>query len=932
MKTPRSIYAGTFLIAGSIILFEIALTRVFAIMMWHHFTYMVVSIALLGFGAAGSILTATREADKKGDPTGSIAMLASVFGLAVMLSLGFATKVNIDTLRITEDKSNLIALLLFYLIIGAPMLIGGLVIGKLLTRMAADVNRIYFADLVGSAVGGAASVYLLQRFGAAPTVIAAGFAGCLSGLFFSCAAQWRHRLATSFLSAVGAVALIGILGGSPVLHIPEMKWRIPDAPGKELYDLANGRVETRIPSATAEVEVTPPFDAHPMIGGNFSPLNRQKVEARFVAQDGTAPTMLYGDASNIAKFPFLPDTQAGSAYVCFKARGAESPDVLVIGVGGGVDVMVALANDARHVTAVEINQAMIRMVTEFYADFSGGLFIPGAHPLSDRIQLENAEGRAWIRHGDAKYDIIQMSGVDSFTALSTGAYTLSETYLYTVEAVKDFYAHLNDGGYVNYSRFILDRPKKPRETLRLANIAREALAELGVEDAASSIAVFQGIDWASTIIKKGPFTRDEIQALKHFAERLAFRGLVFDPLKKPGEDFDPPSDQLSGVRTYFSKALEKTVPTEAIEEAGGMEPLLDLLGRAYNLQFQGRTAESSALVNTLHGNDAHKRRLMGLISGAVSWVRGNNEHFLQTRRDFEALLRSDDAGRAKFIDDYEYNLTPCTDDRPFFFNYYKWRTLLEGGSDQGESTALQNRYHPDFPVGHTILLISLAQILLMAGILIFWPIRHLAHEGIRTKGSLRYFSFFAALGLGFMFLEIALMQMLVVFLGHPTYSLSVVLSSLLAFAGLGSFLAGKIRHMGRSQLSLLLLGIVATIGLTVAAIHGVLPHLLAWPFPARVAVVVALLCPLGLALGTAFPSGIRILNRNCPQLIPWGWAINGFLSVMASILCIVLSQEMGFTRVIWIAAGLYVVGFALMKPEAKGDGGAKGAPADTAAQ
>ena len=109
--------------------------------------------------------------------------------------------------------------------------------------------------------------------------------------------------------------------------------------------------------------------------------------------------------------------------------------------------------------------------------------------------------------------MIQLSGVDSFTALSTGAYTLSESYLYTTEAVRDFYARLAEGGYLHYSRFIMQAPKQPRETLRLANIARAALEELGIADPAAQIAVFQGFDWASTLIKKGRFGAEVLPRL-----------------------------------------------------------------------------------------------------------------------------------------------------------------------------------------------------------------------------------------------------------------------------------------------------------------------------------------------------------------------------------------------------------------------------------
>ena len=121
-------------------------------------------------------------------------------------------------------------------------------------------------------------------------------------------------------------------------------------------------------------------------------------------------------------------------------------------------------------------------------------------------------------------------------------------------------------------------------------------------------------------------------------------------------------------------------------------------------------------------------------------------------------------------------------------------------------------YHTDFPIGHFVLLISMVQILALAAALIFLPLRKLRHEGVQTEGKLRIFLYFAALGLGFMLFEIALMQKLVIFLGHPTYALSVVLTSLLASAGIGSLLSGRIKEVRKRHLLLILLGVLAAWG------------------------------------------------------------------------------------------------------------------------
>ncbi|HIE69941.1 MAG TPA: hypothetical protein EYP98_07070, partial [Planctomycetes bacterium] len=200
------------------------------------------------------------------------------------------------------------------------------------------------------------------------------------------------------------------------------------------------------------------------------------------------------------------------------------------------------------------------------------------------------------------------------------------------------------------------------------------------------------------------------------------------------------------------------------------------------------------------------------------------------------------------------------------------------------------------------------QILLLAAAMIFLPLRKLAGEGLRTPGSIRIFGYFAALGLGFMLFEIALMQKLVIFLGHPTYALSVVLTSLLASAGLGSLLSGRIKLVRRKHLMFMLAGILGTVAANVFIVNQLLPQLLGLDLWLRMLVVVVMLVPTGLVLGMPFPSGVRLVEEQCPHLVPWGWAINAFFSVFGSIFCIVLSMAIGFSNVFYVAAGVYALG------------------------
>ena len=920
--SPKSTLAGIFCLGLSIILFEIALTRVFAIMMWHHFTYMVISIGLLGFGASGSLLTATRIGSGKQSPARGLVWCSLLYGVSVMLAFCFATLVRIDSLAIWQQKENFLALFLIYLIIGVPFLLGGLGIGLALTRLVEHVNKLYFSDLVGSSVGAGLSVLLMKSFGSSAAVMMAGAFGLLAAFCFSLGAPRRYLALSVPGLVLGLVVTLAFTGGAPALGIAAADWRVPYAPGKEalvaesfLREVSNAGLLggqspelTKIYSATAEVEVGANIEGSPMIGGDQGLVDQRLAESRAVGQDGTAPTMLFKQASDLSRFPFLDDTQAATAYVVHKASGRTDQNVMVIGVGGGVDVMTALANGARKVTAVELNTAMIEMVKVRYDDYLGGLFRPGAHALSDRISLVNSEGRAWLRSHDDTYDVIQMSGVDSYTALSTGAYTLSESYLYTTEAVQDFYHHLNENGIVTYSRFIEAAPTKPRETLRLANIACTALRELSVADPAAHIAVFQGRVWASTMVKKEPFTSAEIDALREFACREGFTGLVFDPTRAGAAE--PEATHFASLRDRFVAAM--AAGGFATDPVVHSEQVFALMQAAVRVA-KGEVVTAAVLPTPLQAAGLAPRALEVLTSLREDIVR-QAQYALQAIADFRTVLRGSDDERARFIADYDYDISPATDDRPFFFNYYRWSSLWGGQRRVNDPSLFA--YHTDFPVGHMVLAASLLQIMLLAALLILLPLRKLASDGLETPGAWRYFGYFAALGLGFMLIEIALMQKLVIFLGHPTYALSVVLVSLLASAGTGSLLAGRIEFVERRHLRWILLAIAVVVVFDLVAIDVLLPLLLGEPLGLRVLVVVLLLVPTGLVLGMPFPSGMRIVEAQCPHLLPWGWAVNAFFSVFGSIFCIVLSMSIGFTNVLLVAIVVYGIGLLGMKTPA----------------
>ena len=244
----------------------------------------------------------------------------------------------------------------------------------------------------------------------------------------------------------------------------------------------------------------------------------------------------------------------------------------------------------------------------------------------------------------------------------------------------------------------------------------------------------------------------------------------------------------------------------------------------------------------------------------------------------------------------------------------KGAQLFDALSDPQAASEGIGSYYPDVPVGHVVLFASLVQITLLAVLLIFLPLRRLRSGGTRTKGAWRYFMYFASLGMGFMFVEIVLMQKMVIFLGHPIYAVSVVLSALLCSAGIGSLLAGRMKNISRRNLTALATVIVALVVVVCVVMNYIMPALLGQPLGVRIAAVALLIAPIGLALGMPFPTGMRFVAATSPELLPWCWAINGFLSVFSSVFCIVASMVVGFSVVLLAAAVVYAIGFAALLP------------------
>jgi len=422
-------------------------------------------------------------------------------------------------------------------------------------------------------------------------------------------------------------------------------------------------------------------------------------------------------------------------------------------------------------------------------------------------------GRTYLHRTPQRFDLVHLALADDFKAVTSGSYSLSESYLYTVEAVEDALDRLTPDGALVVTRW-LQLP--PSESLRAVAIVQAALRKRGVADPQGHIIAIRGLRTMTLLARNRPHTAGEIASAREFC-RL----------------------------------------------------------RRFDLVWHAGMAESEANRYHILQEPDYYRRVKELLAGT----------------DPEA-----------FYDRYPYEVRPPTDDRPFFFHFFKW------GQAPAILAAFGRTWQPFGGSGYLVLFVLLGLAILASLALILFPLSALGPSapvgGLRGR-SLAYFGL---LGVGFLFVEIPLMQRFILFTGHPVYSFSVVLFALLVFSGLGSLLSPRLPWRW-VMVALAGLGLLYLWGLPI-----LFDTFLGWPLPARLALSVAALAPLGFLMGVPFPWGIRALGGRAAGLVPWAWGINGCASVVGSILAAMLSISFGFSWVMAAGVAAYLAALAAFWP------------------
>ncbi|MCA8972506.1 MAG: hypothetical protein KDC95_22145, partial [Planctomycetes bacterium] len=527
-EADRRVHFCIFLISLASLALEVLQMRIFAFSLWHHLAFLVVSIAILGFGAAGAFLSVAGFLRRR-TLGRSLAVTGLLFMASAFVGPWMLAGKPIDVFG-SVGWDEIMRVALYYLVFALPYFFAGYGISIALSQCPRQSSTLYFANMVGSGIGCFALYAFIEPLGAAGSLVVIASLGAVVAVLAP----------TGFLlKGAGVLAFLGCLSVLPPINphvrplVDPLIAKLPRLDDKDPKEhphrlLPADEIFAFRPASSKFINT---YTSHgkKILATRWSPLGRiDIVEDHLVGAkvvDGGTERVeegacLFQDGDAPGQMPHRnwkpPAAQIhGISYVIKK-----EPKVLIIGIGGGLDLSVAVDRGAKEVDAVEINAATLDLYEGQFSKLTGEV------AKRPNVRLHHGEGRHYVRSHDDKYDLIQMSGVDTYTALANGSYVLSESYLYTKEAIHEYLDHLSDDGLLTIIRFAFPAP---RETLRALVIAAEVLRDRGVADPMQHLALLinstddKATNLGAILIKKSAFTEGEVADLDRFASAYGYK-------------------------------------------------------------------------------------------------------------------------------------------------------------------------------------------------------------------------------------------------------------------------------------------------------------------------------------------------------------------------------------------------------------------------
>ncbi|HTK14855.1 MAG TPA: hypothetical protein VL769_00570, partial [Acidimicrobiia bacterium] len=715
--------------------------------------------------------------------TDRIIAIASIWG-AVSIALGYlvVAVLHVDTIAIWDygtraSFTNLLRLGVICFAIFATFIAFGVIVSVLLGRARNGVSRMYFSDLVGAGLGCLLAIPLITRLGPPRVIMLAAVVFAVVGML-SCPPK---SVLFGFAGITSIVLIVTVVGAGilPDIRTEESKLHTPQS----LYSAWGPVFRVDV------VNLGDPTNDLLVHDGTF----------------GSGIRRFNGDPKSIAGY-YAKDPRS----IPFSVLGTPPAHELIIGSAGGNEILASLAYHAPDIEAVELNPVTVSLLKDHFADYTGH--------LTDRpdVHLHQGDGRSYLARHDTKYNLVWYVAPDSYAATnaaSSGAFVLSESYLYTREMIKTTMQHLTGDGIMVVQFGELNFQASPNRTSRYIVTARSALQELGIKNPNDHLLVAAQLskagDLSTIVVKRSPFT--------------------------PGE-----ADR-------FVSALRK-------------------LPDQHPYAAPGHTFGDSVVSRLASGSNAEVKSI---------------------------------------VDHSAKNITAVTDDAPYFWHFSRFGDVISNITHPLKTN------DPEDAIGERVLLLLLGIAVLYAAVFLLAPFIAVRKKwrALPAKGTSAVY--FTALGLGFMFFEITMIQRLVQFLGYPTYSLTVTLATLLVSTGVGALASRRLAHRTRTAVPMVLAVVAALTLFYEFALPSILDgSLLSTGLPVRIAFAVLVLAPLGVCLGMFMPLGLdRVvsLTEHGEEYVAWAWAVNGFFSVIGSVLTTILSMALGFRVVQFAALAIYAV-------------------------
>jgi len=750
-----------FLLSFCVLTMEISLTRVFSATIWYYYAFMAVSIALFGLGAGGVILHIIRR------------KLPSkmVLALPVVSVLLFTISIPFLLYFITIFPASPSFLNYYYAVSIIPFFLAGVSVSFVFDAFVHIAPKLYFADLVGASLGCLLAEPLLGIFGGESTMLVVAVLSSIALVFLSLRI---HRKALA-LALIVSISATGVL----FLNMQTGFLNLSNAPTKGMYRILHENPDLKVAATKWNS-----FSRIDVIEKPNDPLVLAEI---FI--DGDASTCICRFNGNLSSMTWLKQWMPYLPYVLTNQSGKS----LIIGPGGGADIIAALVGGSREVDAVELNPIIVETVKS-YGEKAGNIY------TYDRVNAYVDEGRSFISRSNEKYDVIVANLIDSGAAVASGGYALAENYLYTVEAFQQYLNHLTDNGILMFARWGEEIPRLLTTTIDAFQKINNTMTISEIGTHISAVSQIYGFNLTIYMVKKTPFNMYQSEQIMNFSDPLNLK-----PILVPNIVTETPYKEL----------------------------------------FQGDISI---------------------------------EHFCTL---------------------FPLRVQPVTDDNPYYFS---WAPSMQIPSSLRNLIVM---------VSVLVLGFSLAPFLFLS--------RKIDLPRLRAKKAHLFVGYFSALGVGFMLLEVVLLQRFVLFLGSPTLSLSVTLFSLLFSSGCGSFVSGRVSEGRLRKLLLVVFPLICllTFGYLLF-LSSLLTSFLSFVIVFRIILSLILLFPLGFLMGMPFPTGLRILSQRLGENIKWMWGVNGMMSVLGSVLVPAIGILSSLSNAMILGSFFYFAAFIIvlaLRPE-----------------